>query len=43
MYGMSGFVEKLNMKNFVKSARNCVHYIRTECMNLWRNWISRTM
>jgi len=43
MYEMSGFAEKLNMKNFVNSARNYVHYICTECMNLWRNWISRTV
>ena len=27
MYGMSRFVEKLNIKNFVNSAGNCEHHM----------------
>jgi len=42
MYGMSGFAEKLNIRNFENSARDCVNYICTECLDLQRNWISRT-
>ena len=30
MYEMSGFVEKLNIQNFLKSMGNCVHYKCTE-------------
>ena len=42
MYGMSGFAKKLNIYNFKNSARDCVDYICTECLDLQRNLISRT-
>ena len=34
MYGMSGFIEKLNIQNWKNSTRNCFHYICTECLDL---------
>jgi len=43
MCEMSSFAEKLNIQNFVNLARNCVYYICTECLDLKRNWISRTV
>jgi len=42
MYGIFGFVEKLNIQNFVNSVRNSVHYIHTEHLDLQRNWITKT-
>ena len=42
MYGMSGFIEKLIIQNWKNSTRNCFHYICTECLDLQKNWISRT-
>ena len=39
---MSGFAENLNIQNCENSTRNCVHFIRTECLYLQRNLISRT-
>ena len=42
MYGMSGFVAKLNIQNYENLTANFVHYICTECLDLQKNWISRT-
>ena len=42
MYGMSGFAEKLNIQNCENSSENCVNYICTECLDLQKNWMSRT-
>ena len=42
MYGMFGFTEKLNIQNCVDSTENCVHYICTTCLDLQKNWLSRT-
>ena len=42
MYRMTGFVEKLNIQRVKNSTGNCVHYICTECLDLQKNWISRT-
>ena len=43
MYRMTGFVEKLNIRRVENSMGNCVHYIHTECLDLPKNWISRTV
>ena len=37
---MSRFAENLNVQNNENSSGNCVHYIRTECLDLQKNWIS---
>ena len=42
MYGMSVFVEKLNIHNCKNSKGNCLHYICTEGLDLQKNWSSRT-
>ena len=42
LYGMSGFAKKLNIQNCENSTGNCVHFIRMECLDLLRNWISWT-
>ena len=42
MYGKSGFAEKLNIQNCVNSMANFVPYVCTECLDLQKNWISRT-
>ena len=36
---MSGFAEKLNILNFENSTGNCVHYIRTERLDLQKNCV----
>ena len=38
---MSGFADKLNIKNSVNSAANSAHCICTECPDFQRNWIYR--
>ena len=40
--GMDGLEEKLNIQRVKNSTGNCVHYICTECLDLQKNWISRT-
>ena len=42
MYDMSRFAEKLNVQNCINSTENCVHYICTKCLDLQKNWLSRT-
>ena len=42
LHGISGFAEKLNIPNFDDSTKNCVHYIRTKCLDLQKNWMSST-
>ena len=42
MYATSGFAAKLNIQNCENSTGNCVYYICTECLDLQKNWISRT-
>ena len=42
MHGISGLVEKLNIPQCIYSMGNGVHYIRTECLDLQKNWISWT-
>ena len=42
MHGMSTLAEKLNIPYCMYSMGNCVHYIFTECLDLKKNWISRT-
>ena len=37
IYGMSGFVEKLNIPNTENSTGNCVHYLCTACLDLQKN------
>ena len=37
MYGMSGFVAKLNIQNYENLTANFVHYICTECLDLQKN------
>ena len=39
---MSGFVEKLNIPNIENSTGNCVHYLCTACLDLQKNWMSKT-
>ena len=39
---MSGFTENLNIQNCENSMGNCVHFIRSECLDLQRNSISKT-
>ena len=34
IYGMSGFVEKLNLQNYKNSTGNCLHYICTKFLDL---------
>ena len=34
IYGMSGFVEKLNLQNYENSTGNFLHYICTEFLDL---------
>ena len=41
-YGMSGFEEKLNIPNSKNSKGNCVHYLCTACLDLQKNWMSKT-
>ena len=41
MHGMSGFVEKLISRTMCNQ-RKIVYIICTECLDLQRNWISRT-
>jgi len=41
MYGFSGFVEKLNIQNYVNSMGNYVHYTY-EMSGFEKNCISRT-
>ena len=42
MYGICGFVEKLNIQNCENLTENYVDYICTECLDLHKNWISKT-
>ena len=39
---MFRFAKKLNIQNYVNWRRNYVHYICIECLDLQKNWISRT-
>ena len=39
---MFGFAEILNIQNYVNWRTNSVHYICTECLDLQKNWRSRT-
>ena len=41
MYRMSRCVEKVNIQNRENSTGNCVRYIRTEWLDLQKNWISK--
>ena len=42
MYGMFGFVEKLNILNSENSKGNFVQYLCTTCLDLQKNWMSKT-
>ena len=42
MYGVYGLAEKLNIQKCAHSTKNYVHYIHTECLDMHRNWMSRT-
>ena len=42
MYGMSRFAEKLNIPNSENSTGNFVHYLCTRCLDLQKNWKSKT-
>ena len=42
-YGISRLGEKLNIQNYAYSKENCVYYIWMECLDLRRNWMSRTV
>ena len=42
MHGISGIAEKLNIQNYLNSTENCVNYICTKCLDLQKNWMSRT-
>ena len=43
MHGMSGLAEKLNIPYRLYSMGICVHYIFTECLDLQKNCISKTV
>ena len=42
VHGMSGLAKKLNIAYYKYSMGNCVQYICTKCLDLQKNWISRT-
>ena len=42
MYGMVGFAKKLNIQSYENLTENSVRYICMECLDLPKNWISRT-
>ena len=42
MHGTFGFEEKLDIQNYKNSTGNSVNYICTECLDLQKNWISRS-
>ena len=43
MNRMCGFAEKLDIQNCINSTGNCAHYICTKCLDLLKNWLSRTV